>query len=209
MGVGSSKKREEQKKIIEEGKRRKEAEEKLENARKDLQLKIDDLEQKIEVFQKKAKNLHEKAKEKLANGDRDGAKKLLNKKKKVTEQIENINNALIMLEDQLFTIENQEILGGITSAVKQGVDALKAENQGLDAGKVEDLYNSFNDIKQKKNEVEEFLKGINEDDIDVDEDFEDLEKGIMEEVSKEFPGANKEKFEKNKMKNNLNNMIEA
>ena len=128
MGVGSSKKREEEKKKKEEEMRRKEAEEKLENARKDLQLKIDDLEKKIEVFQKKANNLHEKAKEKLANGDRNGAKKLLHKKKKVTEQIENINNAIIMLEDQLFTIENQEILGGITSAVKQGIEAITIEH---------------------------------------------------------------------------------
>ena len=209
MGVGSSKKREEEKKKMEEEKRRKEAEEKLENARKDLQLKIDDLEQKVEVFQKKANNLHEKAKEKLANGDRNGAKKLLHKKKKVTEQIENINNALIMLDDQLFTIENQEILGGITSAVKKGVEAIKAESAGLGVEKVEDLYNSLNDIKEKTKEVGEFLKDINEDDIDVDEDFEELEKGIMEEDSKEFPGANKEKLEKKKMKNNLNNMIEA
>ncbi len=206
MGASSSKKKEQERKE----KMQKEKEEKMKNAKKDLEGKIADLEKKIEENDKKAKEIHNKAKERLAEGDRDGAKKFLNKEKKIKAQIENINNALMMLDDQLMTLENAEIFGGITSAVKEGIDVLKADQNKVSKTDLENMYASFNDIKQSIQDLGNYIGDNNNlDDIDVDEEFDKLEEDILNEESKEFPLSNKEKLEKEKEKNNQNNMIEA
>ena len=204
MGVGSSKKREQER--LE--KERKEKEEKFQKAKKDLQETISGMELKLEQLNAQAKSFHESAKKKLESGDREGARYLLSKKKKITEQIKNFNNALMMLDDQLITMENQEFLGGITTTIKKTTETIKNEMRGTE--EIENIVKGIDDIKHSMNEFNSAIENIDEDnldDIDVENEFEKLENDLMEE---EFPDSNKEKLESNKKKDRKKkNMIEA
>ena len=190
MGVGSSKKREEEKKAKEE----QEKKEKLEQAKKDLQLKVIDLESKLDQLNTQAKSFQEQAKKKLAEGDKIKAKHLLSKKKRCMEQVEKINGALMMMDDQLFMIENTEIFGGVTGAIKQATDVLKVEQGKVSVSRIESLTNSIRSLKEKNDEVNKFMEDIKDDaleDLDVEDDFLKLEN----EVNEELPDSNKEKIE--------------
>lgn len=212
MGVGSSKKKEKERLKKEQ----KEKEEKFQKAKRDIELKIKELEEKLEELKNKAKSFHEQAKTKLQEGDRNGAKYLLNKKKKINEQIDKFNGALIMLDDEFMMMENQEFFGDIKGAISSANEVLKNENKEIStsAVKIENLVSSINDLKKDFQQFGDVLEGMNEDDldnIDVEEEFEDLTKNVIEEESKAFPESNKEKLEynKNKKEKNNNDMIEA
>lgn len=207
MGVGSSKKRE-QERLEEE---RKKKEEQVQKAKEDIDNKIKEMEAKLEEFKKRGESYKDLAKKKLKEGDKSGAKHQLYKKKKIDEQIEKLNNALIMLDDQSLMIENAQIFGGITGVVKDATDALKNEQKDLHKSKIEDIYASLNDLKAKFKEVGDFIEVANQQNFEeegIEDDFEDFEKKVMECEEKEFPQANTEKIEKDKDKNNKNDMIE-
>ena len=190
MGVGSSKKREEERKAKEE----QEKKEKLDQAKKDLQLKVIELESKLDQLNTQAKSFQEQAKKKLAEGDKMKAKHLLSKKKRCMEQVEKINGALMMMDDQLFMMENAEIFGGVTGVIKDATNAIKAEQKNVSVSRIERLTNSIRSLKAKNEEVNQFMADIKDDaleDLDVEDDFLKLEN----EVNEELPSSNKEKIE--------------
>ena len=196
MGVGSSKKREQEKKEREE----KEKQEKLEQAKKDLEEKIKELELKLDQLNSQAKSFKEEAKKKLEEGDKMKAKYLLSKKKKCEQQAEKLNGALMMMDDQLFTIDNAQNFGGIVQAIKNTNDVLKAEQGQVTVSRMESLTNSLKELKAQNDEVNQFLVDINKDNIedeDIEDDFYKLENEIQEEEQK-FPGSNKEKISEDK-----------
>ena len=93
-------------------------------------------------YEVRAKALQEEAKKKLKEDDKNGAKRKLVKKKKIVDQIKQIEGAIMMMEEQKGMLES-------VSTTKDILETLKGANEV---------------IKQNKVDVEEF--DIIQDDIE-------------------------------------------
>ena len=76
---------------------------KIEETLQMLDKKIADMELLLKNLDVRQKNLQEEAKQKLKDGDKAGAKRLLAKKKKLLEQLKQTEGAMAMMEEQRLT----------------------------------------------------------------------------------------------------------
>ena len=170
---------------------------------KTLDQKLSDLELLTQNLDVRQKNLQEEAKKKLKAGDKEGAKRLLVKKKKLLDQLKQTEGAMTMMEEQKMQLES-------AGATKEIVDTLKTTNQivkeamkELNIESLEELKEQMEEIKEKQNEINNFFADyVDEQNDDLEDELNALEK---EEAQKNaMPAANKEKIhveEKNKVKN--------
>jgi hypothetical protein len=115
------------------------------------------------------------------------------KKMNYQKFLENSQNTLGILEKQIFELKNAESNANFTEVLKQAVEVGKQYNANVD-----EFAEITEDIKERKdalNEIETGIKDLNmmnvEDDEDINKELEELEKGI-EEKEDEFPMPNKE-----------------
>ena len=148
---------------------------------------------------KQSKYLEEEAKKKLKAGNKDGARSILSKKKKLQKELDNINNRLTFLDDQIMALDNADNLGSISKTIKKAGSVLKKEKVNI--GELEDERDKLRDLKENHAEFnkvfEDYHNEINDDD-ELEEELEKCQKEIENEAK--LPSANKENLN-DKVKN--------
>ena len=171
----------------------------VDEAIKNLDKKINDMELLINNLETRQKNLQEEAKQKLRAGDKNGAKRILAKKKKLVDQMKNYEGALMMMEEQKGMLENSSATKGMIDAIKQATNVIK-ENK-VDVAELDDIREQMEDQKMAQEEMNDFFKDYaNEAEEGVEDDLKELEDQILEEESKNLPSAVKTEIEGDKVK---------
>ncbi len=169
---------------------------KIEETLQMLDKKIGDMELLLKNLDVRQKNLQEEAKQKLKDGDKAGAKRLLTKKKKLLEQLKQTEGAMAMMEEQRLTLES-------TGQTKQIIDTLKETNQivkdamkELNVESLEQLKEEMEEIKEAQNEIHEFFTNYAEEGMDeVEDELKMLEQEEAAQAKNAIPSVNKEKLE--------------
>ena len=169
---------------------------KIEETLQMLDKKIADMELLLKNLDVRQKNLQEEAKQKLKDGDKAGAKRLLTKKKKLLEQLKQTEGAMAMMEEQRLTLES-------TGQTKQIIDTLKETNQivkdamkELNVESLEQLKEEMEEIKEAQNEIHEFFTNYAEEGMDeVEDELKMLEQEEAAQAKNAIPSVNKEKLE--------------
>ena len=159
---------------------------------------IEFLDKRINEYQKKVDNFLLKAKQYLKQGNKQGAKIIMIKKKNYQKFIENSQNTQTVLEQQLFDLKNAESNASVTEVLKQ---CLEAEKQiGLNPDDFAEVADDLKDAKQSLNEINEGMKDF-VDEKEEDELNKEMEKLMIDnqkEKELEFPNPNKEMIDENK-----------
>ena len=169
---------------------------KIEETLQMLGKKIADMELLLKNLDVRQKNLQEEAKQKLKDGDKAGAKRLLTKKKKLLEQLKQTEGAMAMMEEQRLTLES-------TGQTKQIIDTLKETNQivkdamkELNVESLEQLKEEMEEIKEAQNEIHDFFTNYAEEGMDeVEDELKMLEQEEAAQAKNAIPSVNKEKLE--------------
>ena len=169
---------------------------KIEETLQMLDKKIADMELLLKNLDVRQKNLQEEAKQKLKDGDKAGAKRLLAKKKKLLEQLKQTEGAMAMMEEQRLTLES-------TGQTKQIIDTLKETNQivkdamkELNVESLEQLKEEMEEIKEAQNEIHDFFTNYAEEGMDeVEDELKMLEQEEAAQAKNAIPSVNKEKLE--------------
>ena len=169
---------------------------KIEETLQMLDKKIGDMELLLKNLDVRQKNLQEEAKQKLKDGDKAGAKRLLTKKKKLLEQLKQTEGAMAMMEEQRLTLES-------TGQTKQIFDTLKETNQivkdamkELNVESLEQLKEEMEEIKEAQNEIHDFFTNYAEEGMDeVEDELKMLEQEEAAQAKNAIPSVNKEKLE--------------
>ena len=169
---------------------------KIEETLQMLDKKVADMELLLKNLDVRQKNLQEEAKQKLKDGDKAGAKRLLAKKKKLLEQLKQTEGAMAMMEEQRLTLES-------TGQTKQIIDTLKETNQivkdamkELNVESLEQLKEEMEEIKEAQNEIHEFFTNYAEEGMDeVEDELKMLEQEEAAQAKNAIPSVNKEKLE--------------
>ena len=169
---------------------------KIEETLQMLDKKIGDMELLLKNLDVRQKNLQEEAKQKLKDGDKAGAKRLLAKKKKLLEQLKQTEGAMVMMEEQRLTLES-------TGQTKQIIDTLKETNQivkdamkELNVESLEQLKEEMEEIKEAQNEIHDFFTNYAEEGMDeVEDELKMLEQEEAAQAKNAIPSVNKEKLE--------------
>ena len=169
---------------------------KIEETLQMLDKKIGDMELLLKNLDVRQKNLQEEAKQKLKDGDKAGAKRLLTKKKKLLEQLKQTEGAMAMMEEQRLTLES-------TGQTKQIIDTLKETNQivkdamkELNVESLEQLKEEMEEIKEAQNEIHDFFTNYAEEGMDdVEDELKMLEQEEAAQAKNAIPSVNKEKLE--------------
>ena len=178
-----------------------------------LDQKIKEQELRLNNLETRTNALQDEAKAKLKAGDKAGAKRILAKKKKLVEQIKQIEGAMAMMEEQKLMLDNTLQMKDVMSAIKQGNQAVKEASKGMSVEDLEDMKEQMDEVKADQEELNNFFKDYaDENQEDVDEELEQLEQQMAEEDTGALPMANKEQLnkvsaEKNNEEEDLNNFL--
>ena len=178
-----------------------------------LDQKIKEQELRINNLETRTNALQEEAKAKLKAGDKAGAKRILAKKKKLVEQIKQIEGAMAMMEEQKMMLDNTLQMKDVMSAIKTGNEAVKEASKGMSVEDLEDMKEQMDEVKADQEELNNFFKDYaDENQEDVDEELEQLEQQMAEEDTGALPMANKEQLnqvaaQKNNEEEDLNNFL--
>lgn len=163
-----------------------------------LLVHIELLDKRIQEYQKKMDNFLIQAKQQLKNGNKQGARIIMIKKKNYQKFLENSQNTQNVLEQQIFDLKNAESNASVTDVLKQ---CLEAEKQiGMNPDDFAEVADDLKDAKQSLNEVNagmrEFIDENEEDELN--KEMEKLMLDGKKEKELEFPNPNKETIDENK-----------
>jgi charged multivesicular body protein 6 len=131
----------------------------------------------LEKNEQKHKN---KAKEFLREKNRDRARVALNQSKLYRTQIDVASGQLNMIEEQIIIIEGAVNLNEAAKVLENGNSVLKKLQEEVNVEKWERIAEDMDDLKEKQNEISDFLQNHNisqtEFDKDVDNELEKLMK---------------------------------
>ena len=158
--------------------------------------------------------MDKKVKELVKKGNKQNARTSLIKKKNYQKFLENSQNTLNILEKQIFDLKNAESNVNFTEILKKTVEVGKQYGQNLD-----ELADVTEDIKDRKDALDELQNNIKDlnlmsvgDDEDLDEELKELENDVnkqienkKEEKEEEFPFANKDEINDDKILEELEN----
>lgn len=163
-----------------------------------LLVHIELLDKTIIEYQKKMGNLVTQAKQLLKNGNKQGARIIMIKKKNYQKFLENSQNTQNVLEQQIFDLKNAESNASVTDILKQCIEAEK--QIGMNPDDFAEVADDLKDAKQSLNEVNagmrEFIDENEEDELN--KEMEKLMIDNKKEKELEFPNPNKEKIDENK-----------
>ena len=177
-----------------------------------LQCKItrDNIKNYIKKLEKNSKLKREKAKEALKQKNKDRAKYNLKLSKMYSEQIKSAESQLTMLEEQISNLESTITQKEALKILEKGNEVLKNLQNECNIEKWEKISDDMNDIKEQQDEINQFFRDKNVEDID--EDIENEMNKLMESDNDiELPSANKNEIhiEENKTENkNEDNIVE-
>ena len=158
-----------------------------------LDQKIKDQELRLNNIETRTNAMQEEAKQKLKAGDKSGAKRILAKKKKLVEQMKQIEGAIAMMEEQKMMLDNTLQMKDVMSAIKQGNEAVKIASKGMSVEDLERMKEEMDDVKADQEELNNFFKEYGDENMeDVDEELDALEQQMAKEDSGALPVANKE-----------------
>ena len=177
-----------------------------------LQCKItrDNIKNYIKKLEKNSKLKREKAKESLKQKNKDRAKYNLKLSKMYSEQIKNAESQLTMLEEQISNLESAITQKEALKILEKGNEVLKNLQNECNIEKWEKISDDMNEIKEQQDEINQFFRDKNIEDID--DDIENEMNKLMESDNDiELPSANKNEIhiEENKTENkNEDNIFE-
>ena len=178
-----------------------------------LDQKIKEQELKINNLETRSNALQEEAKAKLKAGDKPGAKRILAKKKKLVEQIKQLEGAMAMMEEQKLMLDNTLQMKDVIDTIKQTTQVVKEASKGMSVEDLEDMKEQMDEVKADQEELNNFFKDYaDENQEDVDEELEALEQQMAQEDTGALPMANKEQLnqvpaQKNAEEEDLNNFL--
>lgn len=171
----------------------------------DCKICRDKIKSYIRTLEKQERIKKEQAKLELKHGNRDKAKRLLNKSKIFSEQIKVANGQLDMIMDQITQIESAQMKKDALQVLEQGNTVLRKLNEEVNIEKWEKISDEMNEIKQQQEEISEYLTNHR---IDQDKFNEDLNKELeeLENIQKQSENMNDkvELTEKKKIGENSN-----
>ena len=158
-----------------------------------LDQKIQEQELKLNNLETKTNALQDEAKAKLRAGDKNGAKRILAKKKKYVEQMKTIEGAISMMEEQKMMLDSTLQMKDVMSAIKTGNQAIKEATKGMNVEDLEQMKEDMENIKADQEELNDFFKDYNTENMeDVDEELDKLEEEMAKEDAGAMPVSNKE-----------------
>ena len=158
-----------------------------------LDQKLKEQELRLNNLETRTNHLQNEAKAKLKAGDKNGAKKILAKKKKLVEQMKQIEGAMAMMEEQKIMLDNTLQLKEIMFVIKEGNNAIINAQKGMNVEVLEDMKEQMDEIKQDQEEMNNFFKTYADENAeDVEEEFAKLEEDIAKESAGAVPMSNKE-----------------
>jgi hypothetical protein len=156
-----------------------------------LQCKIsrDNIKNYIKRLEKNSNLKREKAKEALKEKKKDRAKYNLKLSKMYKEQIKTAESQLTLLEEQINNIESAISQKEALKILEKGNEVLKNLQKECNIEKWEKISDDMNDLKEQQNEINQFFKDRNLDDIDDDIENE-MNKLMENNIENELPKAN-------------------
>ena len=163
-----------------------------------LSVHIESLDKRIQDYQKKMDNFVIQAKQQLKNGNKQGARIIMIKKKNYQKFLENSQNTQNVLEQQIMDLKSAESNASVTDVLKQCLEAEKQIGMNLD-----DFAEVADDLKDAKQSLNEVNSGMREfiDENEEDELNKEMGKLMIDnknEKELEFPNPNKENIDENK-----------
>ena len=146
------------------------------NTQNMLDDKIAEQEIKLNDLEGRTKALENEAREKLKVGDRLGAKRILLKQEKLFNQMKQIEGAMAMMEEQKMMLDSALQMKDVMSAIKCGNQAVKCSSKGMSVEDLECLKENMEDIKPDQEELNEFFKDYDNNDDDINERLDKLER---------------------------------
>ena len=123
-----------------------------------LDQKIKEQELRLNNIETRTNALQEEAKAKLKAGDKSGAKRILAKKKKLVDQMKQIEGAIAMMEEQKFMLSNVNVTKDIMNTIKTGNKVLQEANKGMSVDDIEDIKAEMDELKAGQEEIGDFFK---------------------------------------------------
>ena len=139
--------------------------------------KICEFQKKLEILETRIYALEAEAKEKLKLGNREGAKKILLKHKKIFDQKKQIEDTQAKTEEQKMILETS-LTRRSPSWVRCGNPASKECNKDMYKEDFEYMKNNRQEIKPSQEEINAFFNGDDSDNKYINDMLEKLEREL-------------------------------
>ena len=156
----------------------------------DCKLARDKIKTYIKRLERNANLKKEKAKESLKQKNKDRAKYKLKLSKMYSEQIKHAESQLTMLEEQMNNLESAITQKEALKILEKGNEVLKNLQNECNIEKWEKISEDMNDIKEQQDEINQFFRDKNIEDIDNDIENE-MNKLMESDNNIDLPSANK------------------
>ena len=164
-----------------------------EKALLDCKITRDKIKTYIKRLERNANLKKEKAKDALRAKKKDRAKLNLKLSKMYQEQIKTADAQLTMLEEQISNIEQATTQRDAMKVLEKGNEVLKNLQSECNIEKWEKLSEDMQDMKDQQDEINQFFRDRNMDDVDddVEEEMNKLMESENNDIENELPSANK------------------
>ena len=150
----------------------------------------DNIKKYIQKLERNSKLNREKAKESLKQKNKDRAKYKLKLSKMYSEQIKHAESQLTMLEEQINNLESAITQKEALKILEKGNEVLKNLQNECNIEKWEKISEDMNDIKEQQDEINQFFRDKNIEDIDNNIENE-MNKLMESDNNIDLPSANK------------------
>ena len=164
-----------------------------EKALLDCKMTRDKIKTYIKRLERNANLKKEKAKDALRAKNKDRAKYNLKLSKMYQEQIKTADAQLTMLEEQIANIEQATTQRDAMKVLEKGNEVLKNLQSECNIEKWEKISDDMQDIKDQQDEINQFFRDRNMNDVDddVEEEMTKLMESEKNDIENELPSANK------------------
>ena len=159
----------------------------------DCKLTRDKIKTYIKRLERNANLKKEKAKDALRAKNKDRAKYNLKLSKMYQEQIKTADAQLTMLEEQISNLEQATTQRDALKVLEKGNEVLKNLQSECNIEKWEKISEDMQDIKDQQDEINQFFRDRNMDDVDddVEEEMNKLMESENNDIENKLPSANK------------------
>jgi hypothetical protein len=159
----------------------------------DCKLARDKIKTYIKRLERNANLKKEKAKESLRAKNKDRAKYNLKLSKMYQEQIKTADAQLTMLEEQISNLEQATTQRDALKVLEKGNEVLKNLQSECNIEKWEKISEDMQDIKDQQDEINQFFRDRNIENVDddVEEEMNKLMEDEKNDIENELPSANK------------------
>ena len=159
----------------------------------DCKLARDKIKTYIKRLERNANLKKEKAKESLRAKNKDRAKYNLKLSKMYQEQIKTADAQLTMLEEQISSLEQATTQRDALKVLEKGNEVLKNLQSECNIEKWEKISEDMQDIKDQQDEINQFFRDRNIENVDddVEEEMNKLMESENNDIENELPSANK------------------